>query len=352
MSLYSPEDNLIMNIYGYTLDELKEYFSSIGENPAKAKLVFSGIYKNRINDFREFCFAERITARLETDFSFSLPEVVQKTECADAAKLLLKLSDGEFVETVLMRQRFGNCVCVSTQIGCNMGCAFCQSGLMKKRRDLELSEIAGQVLCVSKEFSCGIDGVSVMGIGEPFDNFENVCRFCDLISDDNGLAIGRRHITVSTCGVVPKIREFAERERSYSLAISLHAPNDKLRSEIMPINRRYPISEIIKAAEYYSEKTHKRVTLEYILLGGFNDSSEHAVQLAELIGGRDLYVNLIPYNATDCGFRKSDDGKLSEFCGILKEHGVIATKRREFGAELKAACGQLTSEQLTINSKQ
>ena len=341
-----------MNIYGYTLDELKEYFKSIGENPAKAKPVFNGIYKNKITDLRSFGFAERVTARLEADFSFSLPEVVRKTECADAAKLLLKLSDGEFIETVLMRQRFGNCVCVSTQIGCNMGCTFCQSGLMKKRRDLKLFEIVGQVLCISKEFSCDIDGISVMGIGEPFDNFENVCRFCDLVSDDNGLAIGRRHITVSTCGIVPKIREFADRERSYSLAISLHAPNDALRSDIMPIDRKYPIAEIIKAAEYFSEKTHKRVTLEYILLGGFNDSPEHAAELAELIGDRDLYVNLIPYNATDCGFRKPDDGKLSEFCGILKEHGVIATKRREFGAELKAACGQLSSEQWKVDSGQ
>ena len=333
-----------MNIYGYTLDVLREYFVSIGENPAKAKLIFNGIYKNGITDFRGFGFAERVASRLEADFSFGLPEVVQKTECSDAAKLLLKLGGGEYVETVLMRQRFGNCVCVSTQIGCNMGCAFCQSGLMKKRRDLELFEIVGQIIALSREFSCKIDGVSVMGIGEPFDNFENTCRFCDLVSDDNGLAIGRRHITVSTCGIVPKIREFADRERSYSLAISLHAPNDALRSEIMPINRKYSINEIIKAAEYYSEKTHKRVTLEYILLGGFNDSEEHAVQLAELIGERDLYVNLIPYNATDCGFIKPEDGKLSEFCKILKEHGVIATKRREFGAELKAACGQLSAD--------
>ncbi len=333
-----------MNIYGFTLEKLQEYFEEIGENPAKAKIVFNGIYKNDAADFRGFGFADRITARLEKDFSFSLPEVVQKNESADAAKLLLKLSDGEFVETVLMRQRFGNCVCVSTQIGCNMGCKFCQSGLMKKRRDLELSEIVGQVLALSREFSCKIDGVSVMGIGEPFDNLDAVCEFCDLISDDNGLAIGRRHITVSTCGIVPGIRAFAERPRSYSLALSLHAPNDELRSEIMPINRKYPIGELLEAAEYFSEKTHKRVTLEYVLLGGFNDAPEHAVMLSRLIKGRDFYVNLIPYNATDSAFRKPADGKLSEFCKILKENGVIATKRREFGAGLKAACGQLSAD--------
>lgn len=333
-----------MNIYGFTLEELRKYFADIGENPAKAKTVFNGIYRDNKTDFYGYGFAERVTSRLKADFTFELPEVVQKTECSDAAKLLLKHSDGEYAETVLMRQRFGNCVCVSTQIGCNMGCAFCQSGMMKKRRDLTLSEIVGQVLAISREFDCKIDGVSVMGIGEPFDNFETVCRFCDLISDDNGLAVGRRHITVSTCGLVPGIRAFAERERSYSLAISLHAPNDALRSEIMPIDRKYPIEEVLRAAEYYSEKTKKRVTLEYILLGGFNDKEEHAVQLAELIGKRDMYVNLIPYNSTDSIYRKPAEGKLSEFCKILKEHGVIATKRREFGAELKAACGQLSAD--------
>lgn len=275
---------------------------------------------------------------------FALPKVVQKNECEDAAKLLLEFADGEFAETVLMRQRFGNCVCVSTQIGCNMGCAFCQSGLMKKRRDLTTAEITGQVLAISREFSCKIDGVSVMGIGEPFDNFEAVSDFCSLIADDNGLAIGRRHITVSTCGLVPGIIKYAETDMPCNLAISLHAPNDELRAKLMPINRKYPIGEVLSAAEYFSNVSHRRVTLEYVLLKGVNDSLEQAEQLTELIGGRDFYVNLIPYNATDSGFLKSDSERVSEFCRILKEHGVIATKRREFGAELKAACGQLSAD--------
>lgn len=333
-----------MNIYGLTLNKLRRYFTEIGENPAKAKILFNGIYKNNITNFREFNFAERVCSQLEANFDFLLPEVVRKTECDDAAKLLLKLSDGEYAETVLMRQRFGNCVCVSTQIGCNMGCDFCQSGLMKKRRDLEVSEIVGQVLAISREFSCKIDGVSVMGIGEPFDNFDSVCDFCALIANDNGLAVGRRHITVSTCGLVPGIMKFAEAECPCNLAISLHAPNDELRSRIMPINKKYPIAEVLRAAEYFSEKTHRRVTLEYVMLNGVNDSLEHAVQLAELIGERDFYVNLIPYNSTESRFSKSEAGKISEFFRILKERGVIATKRREFGAELKAACGQLSAD--------
>lgn len=335
---------VFMNIYGLTLNKLKSYFDGISENPSKAKLLFKGIYKNNITDFREFGFAERVTRRLAEDFDFSLPEVIRKTECEDAAKLLLRLSDGEYAETVLMRQRFGNCVCISTQIGCNMGCVFCRSGLMKKRRNLTTAEIVGQLFAISKEFSCKIDGVSVMGIGEPFDNFEAVCDFCELISDDNGLAVGHRHITVSTCGMVPEIVKFAEALNPCNLAISLHAPNDELRSRIMPINKKYPIAEVLRAAEYFSEKSHKRVTLEYVLLGGVNDSLEHAVQLAELIGSRDFYVNLIPYNSTGSDFCKSDSGRISEFCAILKERGVIATKRREFGAELKAACGQLSAD--------
>ena len=336
-----------MNIYGFSLKKLKEYFENIGENPAKAGIIFDGIYKKNITDFRGFGFAERITARLCEDFEFSLPRVVEKRESETAAKLLLELADGEFVETVLMRQRFGNCVCVSTQVGCNMGCSFCQSGLLKKRRNLVVEEIAGQLLALSKEFSCKIDGVSVMGIGEPFDNFDTVADFCELITEDKGMAVGRRRVTVSTCGIAPKIRDWAELPRPCSLAISLHAPNDELRNQLMPINKKYPIAEVLNAAEYFSQKTSHRVTLEYVMLAGVNDASEHAEQLAALIGGRDFYVNLIPYNSTDSGFCKSSPDKLAEFCAILKANGVVATKRREFGADLNAACGQLRADYVT-----
>lgn len=333
-----------MNIFGYTLPQLRRQFELLGENPAKADIVFGGVYKNGARGFRGFGFAERVAEKLENAFDFELPAVVEKRESADAAKLLLRLSDGEFVETVLMRQRFGNCVCVSTQVGCNMGCRFCQSGQMKKRRDLKVEEIVGQALAISREFSCKIDGVSVMGIGEPFDNFQSTADFISIASDDKGLAVGRRRVTVSTCGIVPKIYEYADLPLPCSLAISLHAPNDKLRSELMPVNRKYPIAEVLKAAEYYSQKTHHRVALEYIMLDGVNDSDEDARQLAEVIGGRDFYVNLIPYNSTESEFSKSNLEKLSRFCGILKENGVIATKRREFGADLKAACGQLRAD--------
>lgn len=338
------KEGWIMNIFGFTLQGLREYLKELGENPAKAGIIFYGIYKRGARDFRGFGFSERVAEKLEGALDFELPKVIERLDSEDAAKLLLELFDGEFVETVLMRQRFGNCVCVSTQVGCNMGCMFCQSGQMKKRRNLTAEEIVGQVLAISREFSCGIDGVSVMGIGEPFDNFDVTADFISIVSDDKGLAVGRRHVTVSTCGIVPKIYEYADLSQPCSLAISLHAPNDALRSELMPINKKYPIAEVLKAAEYYTEKTHHRVALEYIMLEGLNDSDGHARELAQIIGGRDFYVNLIPYNSTESEFRKSSADRVDSFCGILKENGVIATKRREFGAELKAACGQLRSD--------
>lgn len=333
-----------MNIYDYSPRKLRNYFEYIGENPAKAMIIYDGIYRRGVRSFSEFNFAERITERLNADVNFALPRIVEKRECEDAAKLLLELSDGEFVETVLMRQRFGNCICVSTQVGCNMGCKFCQSGLLKKRRSLTTAEITGQALAISAVFDCRIDGVSVMGIGEPFDNFEAVADFCEIITEDKGLAVGRRHVTVSTCGVVPKIYEYAALPRPCNLAISLHAPDDRLRNELMPINKAYPIAEVMRAAEYFSDKTHRRVTLEYVMLEGINDTPTHAEQLAALVGKRDFYINLIPYNSTDSGYKKSSPETVSEFCAVLKENGVIATKRREFGANLNAACGQLRAD--------
>lgn len=337
------ESGDFVNFFDMTMSRLGGFLRENGENPAKAGILFDGIYKRGVRDFAEFGFSERVNKKLSV-FDFEEPKTVRRLEDETAAKLLLELSDGNFCETVLMRQSFGACVCVSTQVGCNMGCKFCRSGQIKKRRNLSAGEIVGQVLAISREFNCKIYGVSVMGIGEPFDNFEAARDFCEIVTEDKGLAVGKRHVTVSTCGIVPEIYRFADSARPTSLAVSLHAPNDALRNELMPINKKYPISEVLAAAEYYTEKTHKRVTLEYIMLNGVNDEKAHAEELARVIGGRDFYVNLIPYNSTDCGFEKSSPEKISEFCAVLKENGVIATKRKEFGADLNAACGQLLSD--------
>lgn len=330
------------NIYGMTPAALREYFRGCGENPAKADIVFDGIYRRAL-PLSALGMSERVMQRLAADFCEELPRVAERRESEDAAKLLLDLG-GDYVETVLMRQRFGAFVCVSTQVGCSMGCAFCRSGMLKKQRSLTSAEIVGQVLSLSREFGVKINGVSVMGIGEPFDNYNEVRDFCEIITAGKGLELGERHVTVSTCGIVPKIYEYADAPHPCNLAISLHAPNDALRNSLMPINRAYPLSQLIPAAEYYTKKTNHRAALEYVMLNGVNDSAEHARQLAGLIGARNFYVNIIPYNETGGGFSASPRERIMAFYDVLKKHGVSVTMRREFGSGLNAACGQLSAE--------
>lgn len=330
------------NIYGMTPAALREYFRCCGENPAKADIVFDGIYRRAL-PLSALGMSERVMQKLAADFCEELPRVAERRESEDAAKLLLDLG-GDYVETVLMRQRFGAFVCVSTQVGCSMGCAFCRSGMLKKQRSLTSAEIVGQVLSLSREFGVKINGVSVMGIGEPFDNYNEVRDFCEIVTAGKGLELGERHVTVSTCGIVPKIYEYADAPHPCNLAISLHAPNDALRNSLMPINRAYSLSQLIPAAEYYTKKTNRRAALEYVMLNGVNDSAEHARQLAGLIGARNFYVNIIPYNETEGGFSASPRERIMVFYDVLKKHGVSVTMRREFGSGLNAACGQLSAE--------
>ncbi len=330
------------NIYGMTPAALREYFRCCGENPAKADIVFDCIYRRAL-PLSALGMSERVMQKLAADFCEELPRVAERRESEDAAKLLLDLG-GDYVETVLMRQRFGAFVCVSTQVGCSMGCAFCRSGMLKKQRSLTSAEIVGQVLSLSREFGVKINGVSVMGIGEPFDNYNEVRDFCEIVTAGKGLELGERHVTVSTCGIVPKIYEYADAPHPCNLAISLHAPNDALRNSLMPINRAYSLSQLIPAAEYYTKKTNRRAALEYVMLNGVNDSAEHARQLAGLIGARNFYVNIIPYNETEGGFSASPRERIMAFYDVLKKHGVSVTMRREFGSGLNAACGQLSAE--------
>ncbi len=332
------------NIYGMTPARLEKYFTENGENPAKAAIVFDGIYRRRISSFDELGLSQRVRGALARDFEISLPVTVEALESADTAKLLLRLGDGEFIETVLMRQKFGACVCVSTQVGCSMGCAFCRSGQMKKRRNLSPAEIVGQIAAVEKQFEVRVSGVSVMGIGEPFDNFDAVRDLCEILCAPKGMALGEKHITVSTCGLVPEIYKYADLPHPCNLAISLHAPNNELRSRLMPVNRAYPLEQLIPAAEHFSVKCNRRVTLEYVMLNGVNDLPENAEQLCELIGDRNFYVNIIPYNSADSEFEKSPRDRIMRFYDVLKKHGIGVTMRREFGAELKAACGQLRAD--------
>jgi len=244
-----------------------------------------------------------------------------------------------------MNHNYGNSLCVSSQVGCNMGCKFCESGRLKKVRNLETSEMVQEILMVEKEIGKRISHVVVMGIGEPFDNFDNLVKFIEIINYQKGINLGSRHITVSTCGIVPKINEFAKLPYQVNLAISLHAPTDDIRNQIMPINKVYNLSELMKAIRDYLKINSRRITFEYIMLKDINDSIDCAKKLADLIRGMNAYVNLIPYNETEnISFKRSEKKKILEFYDILKKEKINVTIRREFGSNIDAACGQLRAK--------
>ena len=244
-----------------------------------------------------------------------------------------------------MNHDYGNSLCISTQVGCNMGCAFCESGRLKKVRNLESNEMVEQIIKIEEELKLRITHLVLMGIGEPFDNYDNVMNFIDIINENKGLGLGARHITISTCGLVPKIKEFARYDKQVNLAISLHAPNNEIRNKIMPINKAYKIEELIDALKEYINLTNRRVTFEYILLKDVNDSTKCANMLSDLLRGMNCYVNLIPYNETShIEFKKSDKDSITNFYDTLKKRGISVTIRKEFGSKVSAACGQLRSK--------
>ena len=285
---------------------------------------------------------------LKNDFVIDEFECVTHQKSADGTqKFLFRLHDGNLIETVLMNHDYGYSVCVTTEVGCNMGCSFCASGMKKKLRNLETSEIVLQIMMVSKLANVRVSHVVVMGIGEPFDNYDNVINFLKIINHPLGLEIGARHITVSTCGLVPKIYEYANFDLQVNLAISLHASNDEIRNQIMPINKAYPIALLIKAITYYIEKTNRRVTLEYILLKGINDSYECAMELCDLVHGLNVYVNLIPYNEVlEKPYKRSTPDDMRVFFDTLKKRRINVQLRKEQGGDIDAACGQLRSKHM------
>lgn len=332
-----------MNIYGQTLEQLEEYMIAIGEKPSKATFLFKGIYQQQIQNLMAIpTLKEPLKERLSLDFQTQLPQLVQQTVGEDTAKFLFSLADHNLIEAVLMQQKYGNSLCISSQVGCNMGCAFCQSGRVKKIRNLEAGEMVAQVLAVQQALDIKITNIVLMGIGEPLDNYQQVTAFIDIVNHQKGLDIGMRHITLSTCGLVPRIYQYMQRLSPGPLAISLHAPNNQLRNQLMPINRSYPLEQLMAAVKTYTATTNKKVMLEYVMLDGINDTPLHAQQLAELIGDSRCHVNLIPYNATqNLGFAASSDQAIKAFHDILRSKHIFANLRREFGASVQAACGQL-----------
>ncbi len=340
------------NILNYTHEQLSEILVGLGEKKFRATQLYSWIYEKNTLNFQEMTdISKKSIALLEEKFVFELPRIHSRQDSNDGTiKILFELTDGALVETVLMRYRYGNSVCVTSQVGCNMGCKFCASGLLKKKRDLTSGEMLGQVYVVDQilkqeDKGARVSHVVVMGIGEPFDNYDNVMNFIRIINHPKALAIGARHITVSTCGIVPRIRQFAHEGIQIKLAISLHAATDEKRNLIMPINARYPIKELIEAARYYEQVTNKRVTFEYILIDDVNDGIEDARALIDLVGDMLAYINLIPYNPVDeHGFKRSRPAHQRAFFDYLKQNGVNTTLRKEFGSDIDAACGQLRAK--------
>ncbi len=335
-------------IFDYKLSDMQEYFVSIGEKKYKAKQIYEWLYKKRVYNFSDMSNISRaLQEKLESTFDTSMLKLRKRQTSKLTNKYLFELSDGNLIEAVLMRHDYGLSVCVSSQVGCNMGCTFCESGRLKKVRDLKSGEIVRQILMIENDVNMRISSVVVMGIGEPFDNYANIMNFIRIINDPSGIAIGARHITVSTSGIVPRIYDYANEAIQTNLALSLHAPNNVLRNKIMRVNKAYPLDDVLKALKYYIEKTNRRVTIEYLLLDGVNDTIDCAKELAHLIKGLNAYVNLIPYNETShIEYKKSKNEIVMQFYDTLKKLGINVTVRREFGGSIDAACGQLRASEV------
>ena len=331
------------NLMNVTKDELENYFLSIDEKKFKATQVFEWLYQKRIFDIEGFSnIKKEVRERLKKDFILDFIKIEKKEEDELTKKYLFRLHDQEFVEAVIMMHDYGTSICISSQVGCNMGCRFCESGRQKKIRNLETYEMVEQILVVEKDLGVRISSVVIMGIGEPLDNFDHIISFIKIINDAKGIGIGARHITLSTCGLVPKIYELAKLPIQINLAISFHAPNDTLRNELMPVNKVYNISMLLKAIQDYLQVTSRRVTIEYVMLNNVNDSKECAKELAQLFQGMNIYVNLIPYNETNhLEFKRSSKNRIQEFYDTLKKSCINDTVRKEFGSNIQAACGQL-----------
>lgn len=340
------------SIYSLNYDQLKHWAVDQGWKAFRGQQIFQWLYRDRVDSFDEMTNISLETReKLKEQFQLNPLTLIRKQVAKDGTtKFLFKTEDGALLESVLMVFDYGNSICVSTQVGCNMGCSFCASGLTKKQRDLTAGEIVGQVMAVQKELDKEgrrLSHIVVMGTGEPFDNYEQVMNFLKTVNHDRGLAIGSRHITLSTSGVVPRIIEFANGHYQYNLAISLHAPNDELRSQLMPVNKAYPLDQLMEALDYYTQENNRRLTFEYILLKGVNDQPVHARQLAKLLKGMNCYVNLIPYNAVDeHGFQSVSRQEAMKFYDILKKSGIGVTIRKEHGSDIDAACGQLRIKEM------
>ncbi|WPS86679.1 23S rRNA (adenine(2503)-C(2))-methyltransferase RlmN [Brevibacillus halotolerans] len=349
MNITSFTDNKPL-IYSLRLEEMKQWLEENGEKAFRAAQIFDWLYVKRVTAFEEMSnLSKALRDKLNEEFRINALTEITHQESADGTiKFLFQLIDGHAIETVIMRHNYGNSVCVTTQVGCRIGCTFCASTLGGLKRNLDAGEIVAQVLQAQRALDADegrVSHVVVMGIGEPFENFEPLLSFLNIINDNRGLNIGQRHITVSTSGIVPKIYEFAERGGQVNLAISLHAPNTELRTKLMPINRGFPLEKLMEACHHYIAKTGRRISFEYGLFGGQNDQPHHAEELAELIGDMLCHVNLIPVNyVPERDYVRTAKNDIFTFKRTLDDRGINVTIRREHGSDIAAACGQLRAQ--------
>lgn len=337
------------NIKDYNLDELEKELKEMGEKPFRAKQIFQWLYEEKVKSFDEMTnLSLELREKLKTNYTMCHFNILKKQESKDGTiKYLLDVLDGNAIETVLMRYHHGNSICVSSQIGCKMGCKFCASTGINFIRNLTSGEIIEQMIRVEQDTGERISNVVFMGIGEPLDNYDNVVNAIRMINHPKGLNIGARHISISTSGLVPKIYQLAEENIQCTLSISLHATNNQKRSNMMPVNHTYPIEELLQACHDYIAKTNRRISFEYALAKDNNDNLEDAKELVKLLKGMLCHVNLIPINKIENGeFAKSSNENIMRFRDYLNDHGIVATIRRELGSDIDAACGQLRRKNL------
>ena len=337
------------NIKEYNLDELQEEILAIGEKKYRAEQIFKWLYVEKVKEFDEMTnLSIELREKLKQEYTMCNFKILKKQEASDGTKkYLFDVLDGNAIESVLMEYHHGKTICVSSQIGCKMGCKFCASTGIKFVRSLTCGEIVEQVLAVEQDIGDKISNIVFMGIGEPFDNYENVMKAIKILNNQKGLNIGARHISISTSGLVPMIYKFADEELQCTLSISLHATNNEKRSQMMPINNRYNIEELMKACKYYIEKTNKRISFEYALAKDNNDNLADAKELVKLLKGMLCHVNLIPINKIEDGkYVKSTNENIIKFRDYLNDNGIVATIRRELGSDIDAACGQLRRKSL------
>lgn len=336
-----------MLIYDLSFEQLVNWVKEHGEKPYRARQIWHFLYQIKVSTFEEMHnLPQNLIEALNETYKLNALEFVLKSVSNDGTvKQLYSVHDGHLIEAVLMKHHYGNSICVTTQVGCNIGCSFCASGQLQKKRDLTAGEIIAQIIETERQLEEKIQYIVVMGIGEPFDNYKNLTTFLKTVNDPKGLSIGARHITVSTSGIVPKIKAFAELGIQVNLAVSLHAPNDEIRTSLMKINKTYNVDRVLEAVREYLKITKRRVTFEYIMIQELNDSVEVAKELAEKIKGMNAYVNLIPYNEViEAPYKRSDRARMEAFYDVLKKHKIQVTLRKEQGHDINAACGQLRSQ--------